>query len=329
MIGGTAVFILYLNGLFPQNYFTLYSQQTGTVLEVVLLSLGLANRINVMKESLADLNENLENKVEDRTEELEAAMHELQAVNEELVTTRDMLWSEIELAKKIQTILLPQNPAIRGYEICTYMDPAESVGGDYYDIINFDSVDWLLIGDVSGHGVSAGLIMMMVQSSIHTFLRNFPEMKPSHLLEHVNETIKDLLVRMNENKFMTISAFSFKYDTDILYSGRHEYIFIYRSGSQTVESIKPDGIMISALPLKKKDVNIGIKLEPGDIMLLYTDGIIEAVDSQDELFSHEKLMGILADNGEKSVEVLKDAILTELKNYTVDDDVTIVALKKL
>ncbi|MCP4135249.1 MAG: AAA family ATPase, partial [bacterium] len=84
------------------------------------------------------------------------------------------LEKEMEIAANIQTGLLPQNPFIKDYEISAYMNPADDVGGDYYDIINAEGRDWIVIGDVSGHGVPAGLIMMMVQTSIHTVLTQHP-----------------------------------------------------------------------------------------------------------------------------------------------------------
>jgi len=91
------------------------------------------------------------------------------------------LEKEMEIASNIQSALLPRNPSIKGYEISTYMMPADEVGGDYYDIINVANRDWIIIGDVSGHGVPAGLIMMMVQTCIHNTLNIFPEISPSEL----------------------------------------------------------------------------------------------------------------------------------------------------
>jgi hypothetical protein len=78
----------------------------------------------------------------------------------ELRKARDALWSEMELAKRIQTALLPDNEKIKGFEIAATMSPAEEVGGDYYDIIETPKGDkWVTIGDVSGHGVDSGLLM--------------------------------------------------------------------------------------------------------------------------------------------------------------------------
>ena len=93
-----------------------------------------------------------------------------------LKKARDALWGEMELAKRIQTALLPQRKGgIRGYESAVTMLPAKEVGGDYYDIIETDAGDrWVAIGDVAGHGVDSGLIMMMAQASIMTVIKGNP-----------------------------------------------------------------------------------------------------------------------------------------------------------
>ena len=130
-------------------------------------TIALAN--SIMYSRLAMLKDNLEHLVEERTAELVKAM--------------SALWGEMELAKKIQTVLLPRAPAISGLEIAAYMRPADEVGGDYYDVINAQGIDWLVIGDVSGHGVPAGLIMMMVQTAIHTVLEGKPNLQAGRGIE--------------------------------------------------------------------------------------------------------------------------------------------------
>lgn len=130
----------------------------------------------------AMLYENLETKVRDRTAELAETNRKLQKV-------MDALWGEMELAKRIQTILLPVNPHIPGYEIAASSEPANEVGGDYYDVISAAGYDWIVIGDVSGHGITSGLVMMMVQTAIHTVLLNNPGVSPSFLLTAVNRVI--------------------------------------------------------------------------------------------------------------------------------------------
>jgi serine phosphatase RsbU (regulator of sigma subunit) len=262
----------------------------------------------------AKLYEHLEEKVKQRTEELRAAT--------------EALWGEMELAKKIQTVLLPENPVINGYKITGHMKPADLVGGDYYDIINTGSCDWVIIGDVSGHGVPAGLVMMMVQTSIQALVREFPDIDPSKLLSIVNEAIKYNVGKMEEDKYMTISAFRFKNDGSVLYSGLHQEPFIYRSALEDVEILPTEGMWLSPWDMGDTDISQEFKFNQGDTLLLYTDGITEARDKKGMLFTDEKLADILKKYGKLKTYEIKDKILESLEQYTLEDDVTMVVIKK-
>jgi serine phosphatase RsbU (regulator of sigma subunit) len=248
---------------------------------------------------------------------------------------RDQLWGEMELAKKIQTILLPKELVIKGYDISAYMKPASDVGGDYYDIITFGERNWIVIGDVSGHGLHSGLVMMMAQSSIRTALYGNPGQQPSELLSQVNKTIRWNIKTMGENKFMTITAFSFDNNGTISYSGRHDYFMVYRSASRKVELIKPVGIILGCdLPLRE-DLNATLRLDCGDVLILYTDGITEARRSDSveqgtgrEMFGEHRLQKVFETYGEGSAEEIKMKILQSLDGFECIDDVTLLVIKR-
>ncbi|MBU0992664.1 MAG: SpoIIE family protein phosphatase, partial [Proteobacteria bacterium] len=224
----------------------------------------------------ARLYESLEDKVEQRTLELSEA--------------RDALWGEMELAKRIQTTLLPEHPAIEGFEIAAYMKPDDEVGGDYYDVIHVAGKDWIVIGDVSGHGVPAGLIMMMVQTSIHTALEKYPDMSPVELLTIVNAVISRNIKKLKEDKYMTITVLAYAVNGQFDFAGAHQDILIYRSSSGGVESIETHGVWIGMTDDIKNMLQVDqVKLNKRDVMLLYTDGIPEARDSSGNMFSEEKL----------------------------------------
>ena len=139
----------------------------------------LYSNLQEATEKLKQSNENLEQQVAQRTSELSKALNEL--------------WSEMDLARKIQTVLLPTEATISGYEVTAIMRPAATVGGDYYDIFQEAGSDWLLIGDVSGHGVSAGLCMMMVQTAVRAVARTLQSQpnrrRPAEVLTLVNSAI--------------------------------------------------------------------------------------------------------------------------------------------
>ena len=266
---------------------------------------------------------NLEDKVRERTAELADA-------NQKLQKAMDALWGEMELAKKIQTVLLPKKPEIKGYEISAIMEPSEQVGGDYYDVISAGGYDWIVIGDVSGHGVTAGLVMMMVQTAIHTVLTENPEIPPSALLSVINRVIYNNINLMDESKHMTIIVLAAGKNGKFSFSGLHEDILILRAESGKVEVVESDGMWIGLEPdisgLLSDDT---LKMEPGDCMVLFTDGVTESYCKEGELFGNEHLIRVIEENREKSASQIIENIINTLKSCKKSDDVTLVVMKRI
>ncbi|MEX1057712.1 MAG: SpoIIE family protein phosphatase, partial [Natronospirillum sp.] len=144
-----------------------------------------------------------------------------------LKQARDSLWGEMELAKDIQMSLLPKQLCIPGYDIAASMAPALEVGGDYYEVVETSSgARYVAIGDVAGHGLSAGLIMMMVQTSLQTVLKAEPDCRPEHALETINGALRENVSRMGSDHYMTLSILKLGADT-IDVAGHHQDIIIY------------------------------------------------------------------------------------------------------
>jgi serine phosphatase RsbU (regulator of sigma subunit) len=269
-------------------------------------------------------------------DEIETAYSDLYSTNRQLTEAKNALWGEMELAKKIQTVLLPDKPDIPGYEITAYMKPADEVGGDYYDVINIVGANndsprhWIVIGDVSGHGVPAGLVMMMAQTAIHTALVDSRETDPEKILRKINKIIYQNIIKMGENKYMTMTLLALQTDGAMYYSGLHQDIMIYRATQRDVELAETKGMWIGLMDDIEGMINVEkLVLEAGDVMLLYTDGLTEAVSQDDRLFSEERLIQVLKNQGGQSPEEIKNSIIDSLKNYTCKDDITFMILKKL
>src|SRR5512138_3852649 len=158
---------------------------------------------------------------------------------------------------------------------------AYTVGGDYYDIIRTDGADWVLIGDVSGHGVTAGLTMMMIQTAIRTVVLSGGDdpskLTPAQVLSKVNAAVRGNLQKVSEDHYMTITGLQLE-GRSVRYSGLHQDILIYRASARTVERVETRGMWIGPVddikPLLRDDT---LELTSGDILLLYTDGITEAM----------------------------------------------------
>lgn len=248
---------------------------------------------------------------------------------DEIEEARNALWSEMELAKKIQTVLLPKDPRIPGYEITGYMQPADEVGGDYYDVINVGDRNWLVIGDVSGHGVTAGLVMMMVHTAFDLALREPISDSPDKILESVNRTIYRDIRKLGEDKYMTVTLMSLEPDGTVHFSGLHQDLMIYRKAERQVESIETEGIWLGMLDdTSGMNAIDSLHLEPGDTMLLFTDGIVEARDGDDNMFGQEKLTDVFERFGDESTKAIIERIMKSLKDFKTDDDVTILVVKR-
>ena len=299
----------------------------------------LVNMFSYMAEAIVDFKDNLENKVIERTHDLLVAKEELEIMNTALLKARDALWGEMQLAKRIQFELLPENPGIPGYEISTFIKPADEVGGDYYDIINANEKNWIIIGDVAGHGVAAGLIMMMTQTSVHLMINEHPGISPSKLLTAINHAITYNIKKFKEDKYITMTAISGDKKGNFKFAGLHQDILLYRNKKRIVESVQTSGALVGIYDkLTDEFTDNDFKMEIGDVLLIYTDGITEAWlkgsekdarDPESDMFGVERLKKILQHTGNLSTNEIREEILFRLGNYDADDDITIVIVKRV
>ncbi len=297
------------------------------IAQIAICAMGVALIIIVRKtKKRMDENTNqLERMAQKRTEDLGEAL--------------DALWGELELAKMIQTVLLPVGPAIPQYEISVYSEPAEEVGGDYYDIINIRGADWLIIGDVSGHGVTSGLVMMMTQTAIHATLEQNPNLSPSELLVLANETIRKNIKLLMVDKYIAVTALAIHKEGEFLFSGLHQDIVIFRSESKKIEKVETNGMWIGIVDGIKNFLSDNkLTLNINDTMLLYTDGITEARKNEaamsaeksiEYMFGLDRLINIFKEYGESHPDQIREKILKELDNYYCPDDITMIILKRI
>lgn len=278
----------------------------------------LADTFNEMLAMIEARDQHLEAQVAERTEELRRTVAEL--------------WTEMDLALKIQTVLLPQNPDLPSYEIAAKMVPASSVGGDYYDVFRVDGVDWILVGDVSGHGVTAGLTMMIIQTAVRTVIQSAGSrahlLTPSQLLSSVNTAVRSNLLKINPDQYMTIMALRLE-QGEISYAGLHQDVLVYRAASKTVERIETRGIWLGLVDdisgLLDDDK---FQMAEGDLLLLYTDGVTE-IAAEAELLGTDGLASMLlglANGSPVPVDVVR-GVIERVCVGTLDDDVTVLAAR--
>ena len=239
------------------------------------------------------------------------------------------LENELELSQVIQRGLLPREvPSIEGMNIAAFSRPAQIVGGDYFDFIDFkDGAHGFVMADVSGHGVSAGMFMSSLQTAFHTLVPDADS--PISVLERINR-----LYIHNINFTTFVTTFLAKYDPQthtLSYANAgHNSAYLYRMATNEEIWLRPTGPAIGLME-RFNVYTEDVVMDQGDILLLYTDGITEASNHQGALWGEDRLANIIRGNVELSAEQIIQKILKALKQHTGGspfvDDVTLVISK--
>jgi sigma-B regulation protein RsbU (phosphoserine phosphatase) len=212
------------------------------------------------------------------------------------------------------------------------MEPASEVGGDYYDVLCTNGVVTICIGDVTGHGLESGILMVMIQAAVRT-LQEMPESDPVRFLDTLNRTTYKNVQRMNSDKNLTLALLNYA-DGTISISGQHEEIILVRKGGE-IERI--DTIDLGFPLGLDEDISelIGhvlVDLEPGDGVVLYTDGITEARNTSQQFYGLERLCEVVSQNWHLSAEQIKQATIEDVREFIgeqkVFDDITLLVLKQ-
>jgi sigma-B regulation protein RsbU (phosphoserine phosphatase) len=242
---------------------------------------------------------------------------------------------DLEIAREIQSILLPSDPPpVPGYEISGLNVPARQVSGDYFDyLVIDDNRTGIAIADVSGKGVPASLIMAMCRSVIRS---QAPiQTSAAEVLQRVNRQLypdikEDMFISM---VYLILDAHS----NDVLMArAGHDPPYVYRAATQTIESLNPKGM---ALGIDSGEVfdrvcgDFEFTLEPGDYVLLYTDGATEALNADGDEFGPERLVHSLRTSANGSaanvIRQITDDIKSFVGSYPQHDDITLIAIRKL
>ncbi|MFQ5628472.1 MAG: SpoIIE family protein phosphatase [bacterium] len=234
---------------------------------------------------------------------------------------------EIAVAKEIQQLLLPQEvPQNTKYELCALNIPSREIGGDYYDFVEIsDDLLGIAIGDVSGKGIPGAILMSNLQAVFRaSALHNS---SPKNVVRQVNN---HLALSVSSEKFVTFlyGVLDIRHRKFIFTNAGHNFPFLYRH--RKVETVTGADLIVGVRPDCEYQQQT-LKLKSGDVMLFYTDGITEAIDSNESLFGEKRLMYLLQQNGDAPVKNLVETISQDVRDYTGNaqfiDDLTIVLLR--
>jgi sigma-B regulation protein RsbU (phosphoserine phosphatase) len=253
----------------------------------------------------------------------------------------------MDTARRIQTSILPKAIEIDGYDAACFMETASEVGGDAYDVFLTEKGNYLGIGDVSGHGLPAGITALIqqaaFQSSIHTSLSLGKLVKPYEIYNIVNKVLCRLNSdRIGSDKFMTQNYF-YEYDGNFHFAGAHEIALFYDNREEKVVQLtgcaKRTAFMGLSSLIDSKTSEGFFRMGEDDILVLYSDGIIEAMDHYSNQFGIIKLSHILLTNNHLNASGLVKKIVTEVKDHAKEgdmrkyngnlaDDISLIVLKK-
>ena len=244
------------------------------------------------------------------------------------IVERERVKAEIDAANRIQAALLPTcAPEVVGADIASHYCSASEIGGDYFDFLQLGPGKMgLAFGDVAGHGLTSGIVMSMAKAAL--LVQVDYDYSPQRVMEVLNEIVIKTAPRR-----MMMTFFFGVLDTETLElrfsSAGHLDPYVYRSADGTLESLSVWGF---PLGVRRRDPfrEMTVHFEPGDRLILYSDGLIEAVDDDGHPFGFDRFERILVEQGPRDADSIKRAILSSVRKFTrnrpPEDDQTLVVV---
>ncbi len=302
----------------------------------------LSNTFNEMSEKIASqqqalraLNEELEQRVATRTRELAEANHEISALNQRLQSENLRMSAELDVTRRLQRMVLP-SPAelaeITQLDIVGMMEPATEVGGDYYDVLQHNGLVKFGIGDVTGHGLESGVLMIMVQTAVRTLLLNNIT-EPQHFMRVLNQVMYQNARRIESDKNLTLALLDYR-DHTLTLTGQHEEVLVVRQDG-SLERIDTTnlGFIVGLEPDITQFVSQQqIHLAPGDGVVLYTDGLVEAFNPAGEIFGVARLCSVVQQHWQHAAVEIRQAVIDAVHRHAAGrplmDDVSLLIIKQ-
>jgi len=266
--------------------------------------------------------------------DLEKANAQITSLNEQLASENLRMRTELEVSQHLQQMLLPHEDELDNVDdldIACFMQPADEVGGDYYDVITTSQGIFISIGDVTGHGLESGVLAIMAQMGISTLLAA-NHIQASSFFQAINKALYTNIRRMNSNKNMSLALLHY-HQNKIQISGQHESVLLIHDGKLQVIETDALGFFVGFM----QDIESYIKSTQipflfEDTIVLYSDGIVEAENTQREEYGLTRLCEVLKNHWQKPVKTLQTIILDDVRQHigqhTLYDDMTLMVLKR-
>jgi len=260
---------------------------------------------------------------------------EITVLNDRLKAENMRMISELDLSRKIQQMLLPKDREIKeiiALDIAEFMEAAEEVGDDYYDVLQHKGRVKIGLDDVTGHGWESGVLMIMVQTAVRTWLAdNEPEQVKN--LSAMNSVIYDRVQRLKFDKNASLALLDDQQGM-LKLTGEHEEMIVVRCNGCVERFDTIDlGFQIGLnAEIAEFIVETSVQLYSGDVVVLYTDGITEAENMDKLLYGLERLIEVIEINWQRAAAEITDAVIKDLRSHIgeqkVFDDITVLILQQ-
>jgi serine phosphatase RsbU (regulator of sigma subunit)/predicted ester cyclase len=248
---------------------------------------------------------------------------------EQEIRERERIEQELRVARRIQQASLPENvPELEGWQISPFYRPAREVGGDFYDFFELeDGQLGLVVGDATGKGVPAALVMASARSMLRAIAQALGSSSPGDVLRRVNDV---LVTDIPPNMFVT--CFCAVLDPErgsLRYANAgHDVPYLHRSGGP--EELRARGMPLGLMPGMEYEENQTV-LDAGEVALFYSDGLVEAHGPEGHMFGFPRLRELVAEHGAEGS--LGDVLLEELYSFVgegweQEDDITLLTLRR-
>lgn len=298
-----------------------------------------------LKINAGDFSHRIPVRARDQLSELATSFNRMTASIEKLIAEskeKERLESELEIAREVQSQLYPKaTPRLRSLEVIGFCRPARMVSGDYYDFIQLNA-HWtaLAIGDIAGKGISAALLMASIQSSLRAQLSSNRWLSDGAASAAASPSTSELTALLNRQLYESTSPEKFATFFLALYHEPTSQLFytnaghlppILLKGSQA-HRLEVSGMVLGAFPDQFYDRD-SLRLEPGDLLAAYTDGITEPENEYGEEFGEKRLVNLLVRNARLPLREVAEQVTVAVQEWSAaaeqPDDMTLLLIRRL
>jgi len=241
-----------------------------------------------------------------------------------------ILSQEVAVAREIQMSTLPDAmPVVPGYDLHGYFQPTDHTGGDLFDLVVLDGQLFMLLGDATGHGFGPALSATQMQAMLRVAFRLGADL--DHAYKHVNNQLAEDLP---DDRFITAFMGFLDPENNLVsyHSGGQGPILHFRAADETCEWHKPTSFPVGIMEIDECQEGTSLKLEPGDILGLISDGVYEYNNTEGEQFGENRVAGVFREHHQKTTAQLCNKLLQAVSEFSreapQEDDITLVLVRR-